>query len=111
MISKIKKIQPEWCVGHFPFYPALPVAIVLSILSHSAGDLFLSRHPALKGFLIRTANVTADNLAFAGESLNLETQYLATLGDGGGERFLCTATTTQGLVVGRLDITIEAGDA
>lgn len=68
---------PEYyCAGHFPNFPALPVAILVYNLFDMANKLtaHMLSTPELKS-TIRKYEIIADNLAFAGDDVNLEVNH------------------------------------
>lgn len=70
-------ISPSSCSGHFPEYPCVPVAIISNCLIRAAGYLLkhILKQDEVK-YIVRESIVNADHLAFAGEVVNLEVEYL-----------------------------------
>jgi 3-hydroxymyristoyl/3-hydroxydecanoyl-(acyl carrier protein) dehydratase len=99
-------LEAERCNGHFPQYPALPVAIVMGALSRLAGTLTLRRAGAEGArYRVDRAEVRADNLAFAGERLDFQVSYV--VGGDAKHRLRGKAVLADGLVVGELDIDVS----
>ena len=63
----LREVTPELCQGHFDDYPALPVAILMDGINRLATS-HLDRTLA-KNFRLTTCAVSAERLAFAGESV------------------------------------------
>ncbi|MEM6663770.1 MAG: hypothetical protein AAF666_16520 [Pseudomonadota bacterium] len=98
-------VLPGHCVGHFPDYPALPVAKVMHLLSNLAGE-HLS---ALLGiadlkFEVRGAEVMAERLAPAGSHVRILSTYLGP-GSDDAHRFRCEARIPEG-ICGTMDLTL-----
>ena len=70
------QIDPYRCAGHFPGLPAMPVAFLLSNVGDAAGGLL--RHVLGRDevtYVIREASIRAENLAFAGERVDIHVEY------------------------------------
>ena len=67
--------QPSSCTGHFPNFPALPVAVLMYILGKAAAKL-LEEVTGTKDVLygVVDAQIDAENLAFPDEKLYLVVQ-------------------------------------
>ncbi len=64
-------IHPFECKGHFPEYPALPIAIMASHFSELSIKLFNSSTTNKYGsVIIRNASINANRLVFAGETVH-----------------------------------------
>lgn len=85
---EVERVAPEGCAGHFPGYPALPVAVLMGELSYLAGSLMPGPFRVTRG-LVRAAD-----LAWAGERVYFEARR------GGrephGQRFHCHALAGEG---------------
>jgi hypothetical protein len=70
------RIDPYRCAGHFPGLPAMPVAFLMSNVAAGVSRLL---HHVLEReqvrFVIREASVRAENLAFAGERVDIHVEY------------------------------------
>jgi hypothetical protein len=79
LTASLGEIQPLYCVGHFPAFPAMPIAILMGTLSRCAGYLlkYIMKRDSLL-YVVEEALVQADNLAFAKEIVDLEITYLHT---------------------------------
>lgn len=99
-------ISAEMCAGHFPDYPAAPVAIVMGRLCRAAG-LAMTGHLGLDGqrYRIEEGRVEATGLARAGQRLVLEARYLEPVP--GGHRLGGTALA-DGDAVGEVDVVLSA---
>jgi hypothetical protein len=70
------RIEPYRCLGHFPGLPAMPVAFLMSNIANASSRLLhhvLDREQVR--FVIREASVRAENLAFAGERVDVHVEY------------------------------------
>lgn len=104
--ASLGEIRPENCLGHFPSFPAMPVAILLSALldlatiyiHHAKGDSTLN-------VLVKEFALLADNLAFSGETVTLYVSQEAC----SDNRFKlrCLAKSTNGKSVGDITAIIE----
>ena len=99
------KIEPYQCIGHFPSYPALPVAILSSALLDSAGIFLKSRYPEYWKIRINQVNVMAKKLAFAGEQVHIETNLLESSGK--TYHFSCHALDEDKNLIGKIYTSID----
>ena len=105
------------CAGHFPNYPAAPVAIVMSQLARTAG-LALASHLStlteggpgkradrgcLRSYCVEEAHVTASKLGHAGQRLVLEAHYDRPVHGG---HLVNGVATADGDVIGELAVTL-----
>jgi hypothetical protein len=70
------RIDPYRCAGHFPGLPAMPVAFLMSNVSAAAARLL--KHVLARDevhYVIREASLRAENLAFAGERVDIHVEY------------------------------------
>ena len=84
-ISKDKKVLnatftellPENCLGHFPMYPAVPIAILSHYLISASGHLLqkITNDAKLK-YQVKKVNLSAPNLCFVSERLSLQISFL-----------------------------------
>ncbi|WP_342089251.1 hypothetical protein [Dyadobacter sp. OTU695] len=105
--ASLGEIRRENCLGHFPSFPAMPVAILLSALldlatiyiHHAKGDETLN-------MLVKEFTLLADNLAFSGETVTLCVNQEAC----SDNRFKlrCLAKSTDGKSVGDITAIIES---
>jgi hypothetical protein len=101
--------QPGRCAGHFPRIPALPVAILMFILSKAAGKL-LEAVTGIEGvrYSVAEARINAENLAFPDQKLHLVARYA---GDTGNRRhqFECNALAegTSQRKFGEMQLTLQ----
>ena len=84
-------VKPEYCFGHFPEYPAFPVAKLMHLLSNLAGDHLgaLLERPGT-GYVVERAEVAAERLPFAGSTVALRSRFAGQTGDG-CHHFACEA--------------------
>ncbi|MGH1488586.1 MAG: hypothetical protein ACRBK7_04200 [Acidimicrobiales bacterium] len=99
-------VTAELCAGHFPDYPAAPVAIVMGRLCGAAG-LAMNRHLGTPDgrYRIEEGNVSASGLARAGQRLVLEARYVKPVRCG---HQLTGVALADGEVVGEVTVTMSA---
>ncbi len=70
-------VTPEQCVGHFDYYPALPIAILCSVLV-KLGIIHFKKVLETEDikYSIKQVSVSAVRLAFAGERVLLHSSYV-----------------------------------
>ncbi len=85
---EVLRVAPEGCAGHFPGYPALPVAVLMGELSYLAGLLMPGR------FRVARGHVRASDLAWAGERVYFEARRDGRAPE--GLRFRCHARAGEG---------------
>lgn len=73
-VSLLDEVTAQMCLGHFRNYPAMPVAMLMDGL-HRLACAHASEHVA-RGFRLITCAVGADQLAFAGESVEFSVELL-----------------------------------
>lgn len=115
-------IPVDMCAGHFPDYPAAPVAIVMGRLCRAAGLAMMDHLGFDRGldrgldrrYRIEEGRVEATGLARAGQSLALEARYVEPVP--GGHRLEGRALA-DGEVCGEVDVVlsvhgpaVESGD-
>ena len=74
-------VKAEECLGHFPNYPSLPVAILMGRLAQMASRLLSERVPGAKHYKLLEASIKANQLAFAGQHLRFEAHHEGSSGD------------------------------
>ncbi|MCA9471687.1 MAG: hypothetical protein MRJ96_12265 [Nitrospirales bacterium] len=98
--------SPQQCAGHFPFYPAIPVAILMQALAEAAGRLTQAQLGLpVFSYVVSDAEVCAKNLAFADEGIDLIAEYLHRMDH--AHVLHCRANTQSGKDVGQLEVTLE----
>ena len=107
LIGLLDITDPFECSGHFPMYPALPVAKMIDTLTNAGGLLLQHtlQQECLQFSLLHTI-IEANELAFAGEKVRCEIDLLKA----DGHKFLldCRATTLKsGKEVGRALSTVN----
>lgn len=80
--TELNTIPAEACAGHFPLYPALPVAVLMEAFANSTGMLLRSYRasPALR-FRVTSADISASRLVFAGQSLVIDGEVVGALSE------------------------------
>jgi 3-hydroxymyristoyl/3-hydroxydecanoyl-(acyl carrier protein) dehydratase len=70
--AELPSIPPAACAGHFAQYPALPVAVLMEAFSNVGGALLRKRlgAPDLR-YRVRSAEIVASKLVFAGQPLSI----------------------------------------
>lgn len=102
-------IDPFRCAGHFPGMPAMPVAFLMSNIGHAAGRLLnhvLDRD--IVSYVVREASIRAENLAFAGEKVDLHVEYQRFAS--GTHWFHCAAIADGAKPVGKAHIKLRVRD-
>lgn len=99
-------VPASLCAGHFPGYPAAPVAIVMGQLCKAAGQA-MNRHLGTPDarYRIEEGHVTASKLGRAGQRLVLEARYNKPVRGGHQLEGLALA---DGDVVGEVVVTMSA---
>ena len=74
--ASLGTIDPYRCAGHFPGLPAMPVAFLMSNVAGAAG-LLLSHVVGRDevSYVVREGSIRAENLAFAGEKVDVHVEY------------------------------------
>lgn len=105
VLVRCGRIPRVLCDGHFPNYPAAPVAIVMGQLCRAAG-MGLVHHLGHEdfGYRIEEGHVTAQKLATAGQELVLEATYEQPVPGGHQLRGVALA---DGESVGELTVTLS----
>ena len=70
-------VAPARCAGHYPRFPAVPLATLVEAASRAAGSVMQSRlrRPDLR-YAVCAVDVESDDLAFAGEPVDLRVRYV-----------------------------------
>jgi hypothetical protein len=70
-------IKPEYCVGHFDNYPALPIAVLCSVLV-KLGEMHMFNKIGNNNqkFYVKNSLVEANSLAFAGEHVFINSHFI-----------------------------------
>ncbi|MFN8438042.1 MAG: hypothetical protein U0V72_10395 [Cytophagales bacterium] len=106
MTASMGKIPEYYCSGHFPQYPALPVAILVYNLFDMACRLMahnLGEHDAIN--IVKQYEITADNLAFAGDMVELEANYISS--DENLHKIEVSGTANGTKSVGKIELILE----
>lgn len=100
--ASLPEVTPQMCSGHFPMYPALPVAILMHTLSSLCGEALRARRNDSPRYRLERADVYADRLAFAGERLEFDAEYIG--GVSHAEQYEARVCDAAGKQFGRLVI-------
>jgi hypothetical protein len=100
----IDNITPLDCVGHFPDIPAVPISILFRILVKLSIILMqIRRNDTQTKFCVKECTTEAKNLAFPGERIDIDVQFIYT--DENDYHFLRTSAYTNcNCCVGVIDI-------
>lgn len=99
-------VPVEACAGHFPGYPAAPVAVVMGHLCRLGGQLAVDRTGGEGRYQIEEGYVTASKLAAAGQDLVLEARYIEPNGNG---HLIRGQALVNDQVVGTVEVTMSVG--
>ena len=106
--ARLSMVPAEACAGHFPQYPALPVAVLMEALCNAGGQL-LRKHfasPALR-YRVLHGDTIASKLVFAGQSIVVEGELLERLSDW-TRKIAVRARLPTGEEVGSATLSLEA---
>ncbi len=107
--TSLGRIDPYRCAGHFPGLPAMPVAFLMSNVAGAVSRLLhhvLDRQEVR--FVIREASLRAENLAFAGERVDIHVEYQRFAG---GTHWLhCAAIAEETKSVGQVHVKCRVRD-
>lgn len=75
--TTLNNLLPENCLGHFPMFPSVPIAILSHYLISTSGLLLkkIINKPNLK-YHVKKVSLFAPNLCFVGESLSLQISFI-----------------------------------
>jgi hypothetical protein len=104
-VALLPELQGELCAGHFPMYPAMPVALLMYGLSSLSGEVLRARYGSQHRYFVQGAHVRADNLAFAGDSLRFEAHWRGS--EAGDDAFEARALLPSGAVAGSMELTLH----
>ncbi len=96
-------VQPEQCLGHFENFPALPIAILSSAMINLAGKHLkrILKRQNIR-YALSKADLAAFRLAFAGERILLNSNYIDT--SEFGIQFVVEATNENGVAIGEIGL-------
>lgn len=74
---QVPSVPVEACAGHFPLYPAVPVAVLMEAFSNAGGALLRTYRaaPELR-YRVRCADIHASRLVFAGQAIVIHGEVL-----------------------------------
>lgn len=102
-------IRDQYCSGHFPHFPALPVAILMnSLLDLATAYLQFVLNTKSFSICVKKLELIADNLGFAGEHLHLFLDMVAR--NGNIFALTCYAMTDTNKKTGEIKAEIEIAD-
>lgn len=104
--ARLAMVTPAQCAGHFPLYPTMPVAIIMGGLITMAGSILSHRQGNDASFIVNRAEVRADRLIVAGQPVDFEGLYVATVN--GADDYLCRAHDAEGDTAGELKLNVHA---
>jgi 3-hydroxymyristoyl/3-hydroxydecanoyl-(acyl carrier protein) dehydratase len=105
-VAFLPEVTSQLCSGHFPLYPAMPIALLMHGLSGLAGDVLRERLGDDTRYAVSRAEVQADHLVFAGQSLTFEANWLRH--EAGQDVFSTQARLANGTVAGEMTLALEA---
>lgn len=70
--AEIGEVKQEQCLGHFDYFPALPVARIGAVLTALSGEHFNYIQNKNSRYCIKTAEIHAKAFIFAGDSIEIE---------------------------------------
>lgn len=106
LTASLGKLPQYYCSGHFPNYPAMPLAILTYNLIDLAGlFIYHSTRDYRLRFMVKEYTLSADTLAFAGDKVDLEIKHMRSFDN----LFIlsCKATANGSKNVADLEVTIE----
>ncbi len=107
--ASLGMIRDQYCAGHFPYFPALPVAILMnSLLDLTTAYIQSVLNTQSFRIHVKKLELVADNLGFAGEQLNLFLDMVARNGNIFVVR--CYAITDTNKKTGTINAEIEIAD-
>jgi hypothetical protein len=107
--ASLGRIDPYRCAGHFPGLPAMPVAFLMSNVTTAITRLLqhvLGREEVR--FIAREASIRAENLAFAGERVDIHVEYQRFAS--GTYWFHCAAIAEETKSVGQVHVKCRVRD-
>lgn len=105
--ASMGEVPAYFCAGHFPQYPALPVAIlVYNLFRLSALLLDHITDGQNTPCLVRQYEINADNLAFAGSDVQLSVKHISSLSDSSVELF-AEGVADGSKSVGKINLVME----
>jgi 3-hydroxymyristoyl/3-hydroxydecanoyl-(acyl carrier protein) dehydratase len=106
--AELPNIPAEACAGHFPLYPAVPVAVLMEAFSNAGGALLRKyRAAGALRYRVRAADILASKLVFAGQSIVIEGEVLAEV-SALGVQMQMRASSSDGDEVSRASFVMEA---
>jgi hypothetical protein len=107
--TTLGRIDPYRCAGHFPGLPAMPVAFLMSNVASAVTRLLhhVLDRPDVR-FVVREASIRAENLAFAGERVDIHVEYQRFAS--GTHWFHCAAIAEETKSVGQVHVKCRVRD-
>jgi hypothetical protein len=107
--TTLGRIDPYRCAGHFPGLPAMPVAFLMANVANAVTRLLghvLDRRDVR--YVVREASIRAENLAFAGERVDIHVEYQRFAS--GTHWFHCAAIAEETKSVGQVHVKCRVRD-
>lgn len=104
-VAQLDDLPADLCAGHFPMYPAMPVALLMYGLSSLSGEVLRARYGDQTYYYVQEATVAAETLAFAGQSLQFQARWLGSVGS--DDMFEAHAVLEGGTRVGSMQLTLR----
>lgn len=105
-VALLPELKSEMCSGHFPMYPAMPVALLMWGLSSLCGAVLRVRCGEKQRYFVESGTVQADSLIFAGESLRFEARWLCS--EAACDSFEARAVLASGAVAGCMQLVLRS---
>lgn len=103
----VLRVDAPMCRGHFPSFPAMPVAKLAQSLMTLTSELFLEMTGASgRSVVVGDSRLEADRLAFAGSDLLLEARHVRS--DEDGKVFVSRALLGDA-IAGRIETKLSVG--
>jgi 3-hydroxymyristoyl/3-hydroxydecanoyl-(acyl carrier protein) dehydratase len=103
--AALPEVRSDLCTGHFPMYPAMPIALLMHGLSSLSGDVLRARYGNHARYYVQEGEVRAEQLAFAGQPLHFEARWIACAGD--LDMFEARARLDDGAIAGAMQLTLR----
>lgn len=100
--ARLAPLSPQQCSGHFETYPCLPVAVLMHALSRSAGRLLGNKLGHHITYIVESADICADNLAFYDDLIYVNATFIEEID--GAYFFSCEANDGQNKCFGNMDL-------
>ena len=109
LTAMLAPLSPQQCSGHFETHPCLPVAVLMHALSRSAGRLLSKQLGHNITYIVDSADICAENLAFYGDSVCVKVKFIEEID--GAYFYSCEANDGDNRIFGHMDIKLVANIA